>query len=85
MGMYDEIKYKNENYQTKSLDCMIGEYEIKNDQLWCIQKNWKSEHEPFKMIDFTGNIHMRTWNNTDKKFITFNLEFINGNLVENDE
>ena len=76
MGMYDEIKYKEKIYQTKSLDCTMSRYEVKNNQLWQIFNGYKKNHELYKMSNFSGDIELHD----HKLWIKF--EFIDGTLVK---
>jgi len=81
MGMFDDIKYKNQDYQTKSLECNMGKYEVKNNELWCLKNHWAAEYKPFKMVNFIGKIEIHDYDKTNKKYTSIELKFVDGNLV----
>lgn len=77
MGMFDyfcidnkwipegkQMTYEDQDYQTKSLDCMLDVYEVTGEGVLLKTKRLfddPDEGEKFESVDFTGEIHFYSY------------------------
>lgn len=85
MGMFDYIKYKDKEYQSKDLDCMLEYYEITNNRLIKTTRSadgWMIEYPDIDM-NLHGYLNLIGGSPcSGEGFEKVRLKFTDGTLVE---
>lgn len=94
MGMFDNVlvvnisnklfDHNNVHFQTKSLDCVLGDYVIFNNQLWQQSDGEGERFDQAKPVDFTGDLNIYTdFTRSEKTYwVEYDISFEHGKLVD---
>lgn len=72
MGMYDNVRYEGDDYQTKDFDCTLSDYSIEYGRLFVLSCEPTSK----KDIHYHGTLNF--YNGS----VEYNAKFTDGVLVE---